>query len=399
MKNYEFFLSTPRKLEEVALQEIKKIPGIAPSIEIEAGKAGVHFSCSLQDALRIGLFSRIGSRIYLKAFEFNFDHEKDIPRKSIAQEWSNYLSPNAKIFINTLVDFEVLKDFKNTMFLNLVLKDGISDYFKAKDKPIPQIDKEDPKHQVFQYITPSKTGGKYTSTVYFDLFGRSLSHRGYRQPGFRAPCRENVAAASLLLSEYNPEEGFVDLMSGSGTFVFEAFLIGQGLSPQILNLKNKVPILLFNLNFLKKDRPLFNDLKKIVDEIELHPKYKDQQIYAYDLDRKSRDAILAFKSELGIPANIIEFQNADSTTITCPLTEKGLVFANPPYAKRLGDEKEVEDLYYRLGEHLKNAFKGHKAVILTGNLELRKKIQLRTEERIEIFNGNIESRLLVYNLF
>lgn len=395
MQTYDFFLSTPRKLEEPALKELQSI---LPNINAEIAKAGVHFNATLVDALKIGLYSRIASRLYLKAFDFEFNHEKEIPRYSESLNWSEFISPKSSIFINSLVDFEVLQEFRNTMYLNLVLKDGISDYFQNKDKPTPVIEKESPKHRIFQFISKGKQK-KFLSTVYFDYFGRSLSHRGYRQAGFRAPCRENVAAACLLMGEYNPnEEVFLDLMCGSGTFVFEAFLIGQEISPQILHLKEKTPIDAFNLNFVKKDRDTFTAMKKLVDGIELHPKFRDQKLFAFDLDRKSQDSIMEFKKLLGIPGGYIEFKNTDATTAAPPTKEKTLVFANPPYAKRLGDEAEVSDLYYRLGEQLKNAYKGHRALIFTGNLEMRKKIQLQTKRRLELFNGNIESRLLEYEL-
>lgn len=395
MQTYEFFLSTPRKLEEPALAELKSIQ---PDIEAQAAKAGVHFKATLPQALKIGLFSRIASRLYLKAFDFEFNHEKEIPRYSSVLAWNDFISPKSSIFINSLVDFEVLQAFRNTMFLNLVLKDGISDFFANKDKPAPVIEKESPKHRIFQFISKGKQK-KFLSTVYFDFFGRSLSHRGYRQAGFRAPCRENVAAACLLMGEFNPqEESFLDLMCGSGTFVYEAFLLGQGISPQILHLKEKTPIDAFNINFVKKDRDTFNSMKSYVESIELHPKFKEQKIYAFDLDRKSLSAIMEFKKMMGIPGGFIEFKNADSTVEPPPSKDKLLVFANPPYAKRLGEEGDVAELYYRIGEQLKNAYKGNRALIFTGNLEMRKKIQLQTKRRLELFNGNIESRLLEYEL-
>lgn len=395
MQTFEFFLSTPRKLEKAAHDEIHKI---IPDANLRIGKAGVHFKATLLDALKAGLYSRIASRLYLKAFDFEFNHEKEIPKHSQGLAWNEYISPKSSIFINTLVDHTILRSFKNSLFLNLVLKDGIVDFFTARNKPAPVIEKEDPKHRIFQFIAKGKNK-KFHSTVYFDFFGRSLSHRGYRQGGFRAPCRENVAAACLLLGGWNPkEEIFVDLMSGSGTFVFEAFLLAQGISPQILHLKEKTSTHIFNLNFVKKDRETFTNLKKYMDGIDLHPKFAGKKIYAMDLTPKALSSIMEFKKQLGIPAGFIEFKQGDSTSLSPPTIEKALLFANPPYAKRLGEEEEVAELYFRMGEHLKNAYKGNRALILTGNLEMRKKIQLQTKRRIELYNGNIESRLLEYDL-
>ena len=70
-----------------------------------------------------------------------------------------------------------------------------------------------------------------------------------------------------------------------------------------------------------------------------------------------------------------------------------------PYGKRLGEVQALEDLYFKLGENLKNNCKGQLAYIFTGNPELRKKISLQTKRKIPFMNGNIECRLLEYPLY
>ena len=49
------------------------------------------------------------------------------------------------------------------------------------------------------------------------------------------------------------------------------------------------------------------------------------------------------------------------------------LFCNPPYGDRLGETKQLEELYYQYGENLKSNFKGFNAFIFTGNQDLRKK--------------------------
>ena len=65
----------------------------------------------------------------------------------------------------------------------------------------------------------------------------------------------------------------------------------------------------------------------------------------------------------------------------------------------MGEKEDLAGLYHNYGENLKQNFKGFRSYILTSEPELRKKISLRTSKRIPLFNGNLECRLLKYDLF
>jgi 23S rRNA G2445 N2-methylase RlmL len=65
----------------------------------------------------------------------------------------------------------------------------------------------------------------------------------------------------------------------------------------------------------------------------------------------------------------------------------------------MGSEEDLAGLYYNLGENLKQEFKGFRAFIFTGNLPLIKKISLKTSSKKILYNGDIECRLVRYNLY
>jgi len=77
----------------------------------------------------------------------------------------------------------------------------------------------------------------------------------------------------------------------------------------------------------------------------------------------------------------------------------GVVMVNPEYGERLGEVKELETIYTGIGDFFKQKCKGYMGYIFTGNLELAKKVGLRTKRRIHFFNSNIECRLLEYDLY
>jgi putative N6-adenine-specific DNA methylase len=72
---------------------------------------------------------------------------------------------------------------------------------------------------------------------------------------------------------------------------------------------------------------------------------------------------------------------------------------NPEYGERLGKAAELEEVYGRIGDFLKQKCQGYKAYVLTGNPELAKKIGLRSSRKMLFFNGPIECRLLEYELY
>jgi putative N6-adenine-specific DNA methylase len=76
-----------------------------------------------------------------------------------------------------------------------------------------------------------------------------------------------------------------------------------------------------------------------------------------------------------------------------------VVVLNPPYGERLGEEKELEPLYQAIGDFFKQRCAGYWGYIFTGNMNLAKKVRLKTKRRIEFYNGKIDSRLLEYELY
>ncbi len=81
-----------------------------------------------------------------------------------------------------------------------------------------------------------------------------------------------------------------------------------------------------------------------------------------------------------------------------PPAEPGIVVTNPPYGERIAPA-DLFGLYKMMGDVFKSRFQGYDAFVFTGNLEAAKNIGLRTSRRIQLYNGNIECRLLKYELY
>jgi putative N6-adenine-specific DNA methylase len=72
---------------------------------------------------------------------------------------------------------------------------------------------------------------------------------------------------------------------------------------------------------------------------------------------------------------------------------------NPEYGERMGEEEKLEVVYKEIGDFMKQKCSGYLGYIFTGNLDLAKKVGLRTKSRTTFFNGKIECRLLEYELY
>ncbi len=61
--------------------------------------------------------------------------------------------------------------------------------------------------------------------------------------------------------------------------------------------------------------------------------------------------------------------------------------------------QKLEATYRGIGDFFKKVGGGYHGYIFTGNLELIKRVGLRTKRRLIFYNGEIECRLLEYELY
>ena len=78
---------------------------------------------------------------------------------------------------------------------------------------------------------------------------------------------------------------------------------------------------------------------------------------------------------------------------------KGVVFLNPEYGARLGEEKKLMDTYRGIGDFFKKKCAGYRGFIFTGSMNLAKNIGLKPKRKIEFLNARIDSRLISYELY
>ena len=78
---------------------------------------------------------------------------------------------------------------------------------------------------------------------------------------------------------------------------------------------------------------------------------------------------------------------------TQPLTDHGILIANPPYGERIGEQDELATFYPQLGTALKRHWAGWNCFFFTADLRLPKLVGLKPSRKTPLFNGPLECRL------
>ncbi len=410
-----FFASCPIGLELLLDSELKE-SGIKMR---NLHKGGVEFITSHLEGIKFLATTTLASRVYIRITAFEFSNTDEF-YDNIKNQWWHLTIPNNQTFkISTLFDLKSKYTFNNSMFFSLKAKDAIADEIQEKKGERPSVNKDNPDYSLLIRIEEKKhgkgSGETFFAMVYLDLTYAPLSDRGIRRLASQhdhskheAPLRENLAQGIIRFTEWKPgEEIFADLTCGSGTVLVEAIYYAAKLPGSFINLKDylynrEMPWAFLNHAWwkeLKLESEFINWARTQVDEAEDRlKKLPTDMLIGNDINGKYLEMTKRAIKTLGV-FSIIKLQKEDIKMAKLQTENKGVVFFNPPYGKRLNQEDDLGELYFQLGENLKSNFKGNRAYVLTSESQLRKQINLRTSQRIEMKNGNLDCRLLFYKLY
>lgn len=344
-------------------------------------KTGVELKGTLKDCIKLNLNLRTASQVLFSLKQFRAFNADELYKELIQLDWEHILPADAYFSISSNVSNETIT---NNLFANVKVKDAIADRFREKTGSRPNSGPDLNGAVVHLYWK------EQAAEIFLDTSGETLSKHGYRKIPGKAPMLESLAAANLLAMQWNGKTPFINPMCGSGTMAIEAALMATGRKPGLLRSNYAFMHLCgyddsFHDHFFKEIEDMVDDDVNLV-------------IVASDI---SEDAVNISKINAGIAgvADLIRFEKCDFAKTLVPQEGNGVVFFNPEYGDRLGDEIELQETYARMGDFLKQQCKGYMGYIFTGNLELAKKIGLKPKRRIEFFNGKIDCRLLEYELY
>lgn len=370
-------------------------------------RGGVSFKAAPPKAFELILRTRIASRIFLKIDQFDIKNEDDLYAKSFNIPWEDYLTTEDTFKFSTLFDLKSKERFRNSMFISLRMKDALVDRMNEKFDKRPSVDTKYP--EISFLLRLESDGYAHRALVLLDLCGEPLSNRGYRESGHSAPLRENLAAAMVMLSNFDKEtDKFFDPMCGSGTILIEALLYRAGISPSYLHLRRYIERDQTTYAFLKQrwfkdDNRMVAIWNEIANRIyeengQLFSMLQPDQFVGTDINHTAiAEARISVKK-----ATLTKFINldvADARTVAPPFPAPAIVMTNPPYGQRLGKDEDLAKLYFDFTENLKKNYKGFRAYIIAERNDTVKAIALKPSRKTELWNGPIECRLFRYDLY
>ncbi len=366
--------------------------GIRPFLESEVASlgytidsshdTGVVITAPFLETYKLNLRLRTAYNVLFLLGEFKCANPDDLYSEAYQVEWENIIPQDEYITVVSQVDNPTIK---NSMFANQKLKDAIVDRMVKITGRRPNAG-PDRKNIVINLYWKNKK-----AWIYLNTSGVKLADRGYRKIPLEAPMQETLASAVLLASGYDGSGHFINPMCGSGTLAIEAALLALGKAPGLLRSN-------YALKHLKDfDSDHWQDLRK--EALKLARKKTDLRIIATDRSNKAVDAAMKNAKTAGVD-HLIEFKACDFRDTDVP-AGKGIVMLNPEYGERMGAGAmaKLADTYKGIGDFFKKKCAGYTGYIFTGNLDLSKKVGLAAKKRIPFYNGDIECRLLEYEIY
>ena len=376
MKNLQLTATTFYGLENVLANELLALG----ARNIKTGNRAVYFEGDLGFMYKANYNLHTALRVLMSLQSFHRIYQAEQLYDAIASiDWEQYLQVGQSFRIDATGQ---TRFFKNTRFIALKAKDALVDQYRKKYRQRPDVDLKNPDLHIILHFTDQKM------QVSLDSSGESLHKRGYRTQTNIAPLNEVLAAGIVALSGWDASTGLLDPMCGSGTIPIEAAMWKMQI-PAAVNRKS--------FGFQKwqnYDEKLFRLIQSSsLNKIRELP--EGIKIIGYD---KAPSAVAKARQNV-INAGLEDFihiKQADFFKTSRPEAPSLLLF-NPPYDQRL--TVDTQAFYAQIGTTLKHHYPGTTAWMLTGNLQALKYVGLRPSQKIKLFNGKIESRLVRYDLY
>lgn len=347
---------------------------------LSGGIAEVETEGTLEDTMIFNLLIRTGQRVLFLVDSFNVKNPDELYKNISRIHWEDYIPEDSYFSVTSSVYNPTIKDSR---FANLKCKDAIVDRIREKRGRRPDTGSERNRIVIHLYWKGD------LSQVFLDTSGEPLSMRGYRKIPLQAPMQETLAAAVILATGWMGNGNFINPMCGSGTLAIEAALIALDRAPGLLRCN-------FGFIHLKGfNESLWEALRK---KVKMAEKGRlNERIIATDISQQAVEGAKKNAMTAGVE-RLIEFGVCDFSETPVP-AGGGVVILNPEYGERMGEIEELKETYKGIGDFFKKKCQGYTGYVFTGNLNLAKKVGLKTKRRIPFFNGPIECRLLEYDLY
>lgn len=374
MKRIDLIATAAFGLESEVAYELRKL-GYEDQ-QVEGGR--ITFRGDVAAIARTNLWLRTADRVQLRMGEFparTFDELYDQVR---ALPWADILPEDACFPVDGK---SVKSQLSSVPAVQGVVKKAIVDALAAR----------------YQRKVLPETGARYrcqvallkdVATLTIDTTGDGLHKRGYRPIVAPAPLKETLAAGLILVSRWHPDRPFADPLCGSGTIPLEAAMIGLNQAPGR------------HRRFDAEAWPLvpaevWQEARKEADDLLIRD--RQLQIFGWDASPEAIKLARFHAEQAGLSAHV-RFDVRSVKDLQIPEPEGGgygFIITNPPYGERLGEEKEVEQLYREMGEAF-GRYPTWSAFVLTSFERFEHFYGKPAAKKRKLYNGRLRCDLYQY---
>jgi 23S rRNA G2445 N2-methylase RlmL len=376
--NHRFFVTCAKGTEGALRRELV-------GLRIHGAKGatgGVSFAGSFMDGMKVCLHTRVAMRVLLEVGAFEARDAESLYAGAYQVDWTDFIGRGMTIAATATVQDN--PNLRHSGFCALKVKDAIVDMLRERSGRRPDVNAGDPDVSIVLHVRGSE------ARLFVDLAGEPLHRRGYRVAMVEAPLKETLGAAVLSLGGATVDRPFVDPMCGSGTLAIEHALAARRIAPGLgrrMSLERWATA---------DELRVWQALRKQANEAAAAK--AECPILGRDIDKDAIAAARRNAEAAGVAADI-DFQTADVADPGWSFPT-GTLCTNPPYGERLeppASGADIERLYLSMAR-LFDRLHGWRAICLSGNPLLAKSLRRRPSISHRLWNGPLETRLLVFDL-
>jgi putative N6-adenine-specific DNA methylase len=363
-----FFAPTSPGLEDICVHELKSLP--LPPEDITQVEGGVEFKGKLKHCYMANLHLRTANRILMRLKEFRASNFRQLSNKLQDLPWELFLLKDTFPRID-------VSSRNSRLYHKAAIAERIHTSLEKHFKQIDPIETQVNFSNIPQHLFIRVIDDRFMISI--DSSGDLLFKRGIKRYGGKAPMRETMAAAALMIAGYDSNQPLIDPMCGTGTFSIEAAMIALNIAPGL------------NRDFAFMGWPsyksaMWNNMKK--ESGKLINETAAPVIFASDKNRKMSKTLQqnleagGLEEVVKVSTQIFSEISPDSFSAEFPNNNKGLIILNPPYGVRMGTKTKSRKLFDEIISKLKKDFKGWKLALFVPHRNITGKIPFNLTSRL-----------------
>jgi len=376
--SYRFFVTCAKGTEGALRRELVEMRIHGP----KGATGGVSFAGTFMDGMKVCLHARVAMRVLLEVGAFAAHDAESLYAGTRDVDWTDFVGRGMTIAVSATAQDN--PNLRHSGFSALKVKDAVVDMLRDRTGRRPDVNPRNPDVSIVLHMRGEE------ARLFVDLAGEPLHRRGYRVAMVEAPLKETLAAAVLSLGSVATDKPFVDPMAGSGTLAIEHALAARNIAPGLRRPMG------FERWATAEQRKIWEVLRRQAEASILAK--APCPILARDIDKDAIAAVRKNAEAAGVLGDI-DIRIADVVDLAPP-APTGTLCTNPPYGERLAppaSSGEIDRFYTAVARAF-DRMHGWRAACLSGNPLFAKLLRRRPAVSHRLFNGPLETRLLVFEI-